>query len=723
MGQNRKGTDMTATGWIAVGLIGIAALPAVTRAESAATLLEQGIQKEETAGDLDAAMRIYEKIVKDARADLKYVAEAYYRLGVCNLKRKQHRKAIDILEELIRTFPEQKDLVAKSRRCLAAARGRMTGPELAAVVKEAVMVISTCAESDPRVPKQLASLEGLDSGATAKELAGFLDAESNTVRRSAVYILWKADLADIAPAIPKLMALCKHKEELTRGMAALALGGRKVGASYQTLTDMALKDEGGFARRCAAYALGLLGRPEAKDVLQKVLEDKDAFVRSNAEAALRMLVGTGQAEGDSPKVIRSSPANFADDVPAAQEKISVTFDRPMMDGCWAWVRRFADKYPETTGKPSYDEARTTCTITAKLEPGKVYWIGINIPPYTTFMSTDRVRARQHVLLFATKSADGKPTPIPDDLLRQAKAIIASAGLPAPTVAATSPKALADDVPASTEAIRVTFDQEMMDGSWSWVQFDKETYPQTAGEPSYDKTLRTCTLPVKLQTGKVYWVQVNSEKHTFFQTAAEKSAAPYVILFATRGPDGKPTPIPAALRRKAEAINIAASRPPSPADKRAAEDLAAEGWRLWGQRKLVEAEAKLAEAVRRDPTNANAWNGLGWAQQNQGKVTSAEHAFGKCLALDPKHAGALNGLGWIAKARGDTDAAVGFWRQAIEALPSATAALNGLATTCMELGRFDEAIRYYEAWLKVEPDNAEAKAALAKARKAKAEAKP
>jgi beta-lactamase regulating signal transducer with metallopeptidase domain/tetratricopeptide (TPR) repeat protein len=151
------------------------------------------------------------------------------------------------------------------------------------------------------------------------------------------------------------------------------------------------------------------------------------------------------------------------------------------------------------------------------------------------------------------------------------------------------------------------------------------------------------------------------------------------------------------------------------DKMASENLAAQGWKLWRQRKLPEAEEAFEKAVSKDPTNANAWNGLGWAQQNQGKPLNAKASFEKCLKIQPKHAAALNGLGWIAKAQGKTDEAITHWEKAIEAAPDATAALNGLATTYMELKQFDKAIKYYQMWLNVEPDSADAKAGLEKAK--------
>jgi tetratricopeptide (TPR) repeat protein len=153
-------------------------------------------------------------------------------------------------------------------------------------------------------------------------------------------------------------------------------------------------------------------------------------------------------------------------------------------------------------------------------------------------------------------------------------------------------------------------------------------------------------------------------------------------------------------------------------KRAGESLAANGWRLWGQRKLVEAEKAFKEVVEKDPTYANAWNGLGWSQFNQGKPLNAKVSFEKCLEIEPEHPAALNGLGWIAKGQGKTDEAIGHWDKAVAAAPTGTAALNGLATTYMELKQYDKAVQYYEMWLKAEPDNADAKAGLAKAKAAK-----
>jgi hypothetical protein len=58
----------------------------------------------------------------------------------------------------------------------------------------------------------------------------------------------------------------------------------------------------------------------------------------------------------------------------------------------------------------------------KLQRGKVYWVGINSPSFQNFKSADGTPARQYLILFATKSADGKPTPLTEDLVLQVRAV-------------------------------------------------------------------------------------------------------------------------------------------------------------------------------------------------------------------------------------------------------------------------------------------------------------
>jgi len=122
-----------------------------------------------------------------------------------------------------------------------------------------------------------------------------------------------------------------------------------------------------------------------------------------------------------PRVVKTNPPALANDVDPSLDKITVAFDRPMKGGSWSWTGG-GDTFPESRGSISYDESRTTCTNPVKLQPGKVYWIGINSPSHRNFRSESGIPARRHVLLFSTKSTDGNPTPIPRELLARAKAI-------------------------------------------------------------------------------------------------------------------------------------------------------------------------------------------------------------------------------------------------------------------------------------------------------------
>ncbi len=514
---------MRSARWVIVGAMAVAVLCAAARAEEASVLMQEGVYEQDVAGDLGKAMAVYQKIIANAWADRRYVAEAHFRLGKCYLEKGDTEKAQAEFLAVVQHYADQ--------RKLAAAAG--------------------------------------------------------------------AQLAKLAP--PPMV----------------------VPPSVQP-----------------------------------------------------------------PGVLKTVPEALSDAVSPDLNEITVTFDRTMMDNDWSWTGG-GDTFPATTGKPYYDAGHTTCHLPVRLQPGHVYWVGINSPSYHSFMTLDRVPARRYVILFATAGADGKPTPIPEQLAQQARAInvqgralpqqagisfhivadspgpdtfsvadpnhsgqvlylhreavadgsdvtfaqamrsehsglwtvriemtpegaarlkaataankgkrlailengacvsaptIATAvsgsmeiaglkeaiareivsscgsGVQPPDVLKTAPKALDDAVPPDLKEITVTFDHAMMDGNWSWTG-GGDTFPQVTGRPYYDGARTTCHLPVKLQPGHVYLVGVNSPSHRNFKTPDGTPARRYVILFATAGADGKPTPIPETLAQEARQIN--GRRPANP----------------------------------------------------------------------------------------------------------------------------------------------------------------
>ncbi len=245
----------------------------------------------------------------------------------------------------------------------------------------------------------------------------------------------------------------KHQTKLTRLVAALLVLGISpvvLGASAEALLkkgiaaeqgkdgiDPAMKiykqivDEAEAARPHIAEAYLRLGachlkkgnKEDARKAFEKVVWQ---FADQAATAKAREQLAKLAPAGGVPVVVRTTPACFAGDVPASLASLTVTFNQKMVDGNWSWVQRYKDKFPKTTGKASFDAAQKTCSLPVKLEPGKVYWIEFNSPPYTSFRSVGGAIARRHALVFATKSADGKATKIPDDLAAEAKKINAPA---------------------------------------------------------------------------------------------------------------------------------------------------------------------------------------------------------------------------------------------------------------------------------------------------------
>ena len=448
---------------------------------------------------------------------------------------------------------------------------------------------------------------------------------------------------------------------------------------------------------------GLWFLPTPQDVLQRykpgyymLKKEKDTAIsrpRTRARATTK---------SSQPRVISTKPTAFDNNVSPSLKKITVTFDQEMMDGSWSWTGG-GDTYPKSTGKIFYDRGKKTCTMPVKLEPGKVYWVGINSPSHKNFKTPKRVPARRYVILFATTDKNGKPTPIPEKYIASARRI----NLRAPVKPAK--KSLLDDLqikPLDTYIVAFkaasSFDprtpKELLDAF-------NENHPGGVRTHHFRTTMEGSELVglicVDGPTGvREVRYRLNQNDRLLFINSIEATPEKLRILYNVVNES------PGRTERAKKVTD---------AERKAAELLSSKAWRLFGDRKWSRAEEMFQKAVDKDPTNSNAWNGLGWSQVNQDMLLNAKEAFEKCLEIEPKHTAALNGLGWIAKGQGKTDEAISYWEKAVKALPAGTAALDGLAQTFMELKQYDKAVKYYQMWLKIEPNNADAKTGLKKAK--------
>jgi len=99
-------------------ILAIQAHAAPASAASLSEMLEKGIYSEETKGDIDEAIAIYQQLVADAKSGQSFAAQAQFRLAQCYLKKSRAADATAAFEKLIHDFPDEKELIAKAREHL-----------------------------------------------------------------------------------------------------------------------------------------------------------------------------------------------------------------------------------------------------------------------------------------------------------------------------------------------------------------------------------------------------------------------------------------------------------------------------------------------------------------------------------------------------------------------------------------------------------------------------
>jgi deoxyhypusine monooxygenase len=111
-----------------------------------------------------------------------------------------------------------------------------------------------------------------------------LDHPDYVVRTRATCVLVDFGGEDKVPHIAKVL---KHDEnELVRHEAAFSLGQMCLSSGVNPLAESTLNDSSMFVRHEAAIALGVIGSKEAKDALEKALNDPDKPVVESAVVAL-----------------------------------------------------------------------------------------------------------------------------------------------------------------------------------------------------------------------------------------------------------------------------------------------------------------------------------------------------------------------------------------------------------------------------------------------------
>lgn len=143
----------------------------------------------------------------------------------------------------------------------------------------------------------------------------------------------------------------------------------------------------------------------------------------------------------------------------------------------------------------------------------------------------------------------------------------------------------------------------------------------------------------------------------------------------------------------------------------------EGWAMFQQGNPKGAAEKFRAALKDNPNELSAHNGLGFALLNLGEAAEAKQHFEFCLKHDPKAAGPLNGMARCQMAEGDLDGAIKSWEK-MDRLPGVGpihAGTYGLAEAYTAKGEHKKAVAQYEKIAKAEPNNQQIQTKLMEAR--------
>ena len=236
-----------------------------------------------------------------------------------------------------------------------------------------------------------------------------------------------------------------------------------------------------------------------------------------APSAESGLAETPHASQAQTWIVKTVPAQGATDVDRAVDEISVTFDRDMGRGMsWTGGEEFLPPIDKSR-KARWSDART-CVLPVKLPAGSYYRVGINSTSFQNFRSAQGEAAPHAAIYFATQGASAE----------------IESRVRAPEIIAFEPKNGAQDVDAKTTALRVTFNMPMGDGM-SWVGSGRPNYPPSPGgkQALWSADRLSCTLPVVLEAGRNYELELNDPYHINFQSQWGVPLAPVTYKIRTR----------------------------------------------------------------------------------------------------------------------------------------------------------------------------------------------
>jgi tetratricopeptide (TPR) repeat protein len=140
-----------------------------------------------------------------------------------------------------------------------------------------------------------------------------------------------------------------------------------------------------------------------------------------------------------------------------------------------------------------------------------------------------------------------------------------------------------------------------------------------------------------------------------------------------------------------------------------------GWQFFQKMQYNQAKEAFQAALKENPKDTAAMNGLGFSLLNMGKPKEAKPYFEAILKAEPDSGGPLNGLARCLSAEGKTKEAIALWEKLDKLTPGQpNAGTAGLAWAYLEQKEYEKAIVMFERLLEQNPQDERLKNALVQA---------
>ena len=470
-----KGNDRMKAGiWMVAVLLGLGVLAIAETAKSPAVLLQEALYQEQTEGNLDKAIELYQQVIEQAADVERVAARATYQLALCYLKKGDTQKAAEHFQTVANFYSNQSALAQKA----SAELKKIKPPQTQGIESQIIFYLQQQNIKAYRKAKdagvKLNSIAWYVDDRGMKTQGGFLTFENDTDQtiesEVAVGRFEKDNITQLTNDRLQQQTFRYEDTGNEKGRYQLMwTPDHPVKPNEVVVLPYRLREEAlpATARGCTLemsnhfgaevlenffvilpaninIAAGLDNLTSHQRVSGFDVYEWQQQVPENTTHAktLELEIDRAFAEAEKPTVIESFPATYANDIRPDITEISVTFDQDMHQHGWAWCRVTGpEDYPKNMGTPHYTDART-CTVPAQVQPSKSYIVVINSGQYQGFKSTDQIPAREYAIVFSTADENGNPTPINENLLKKAQEINDRNTIPEPVL---------DTVPDSVRA--------------------------------------------------------------------------------------------------------------------------------------------------------------------------------------------------------------------------------------------------------------------------------